>query len=178
MSQLVRDYGKEQAEVIMNICGNIISGQVLGESAKTLSERIGKINQQKESLSINASDTSLSKSTQLDSAIPISRISNLSSGEFVGAVSDTPDDPIRNKVFHCRIINDIEAIRAEEEHYQPIPQIREMDERTVMENFHRIKSDVRHIINTEMDKIRNHPSLQHLIKTPKNPATPATGKSV
>ncbi|MDF2190548.1 YWFCY domain-containing protein [Paraflavitalea sp. CAU 1676] len=97
MSQLTRDYGKEMAEVIVNVCGNIISGQVLGESAKTLSERIGKVNQDKESLSINANDTSLSKSTQLDNAVPISRISNLSSGEFVGTVSDTPTQQIKKK---------------------------------------------------------------------------------
>jgi type IV secretory pathway TraG/TraD family ATPase VirD4 len=35
-SQLRKDYGKEQADVIMNITGNIISGQVTGDSAKQL----------------------------------------------------------------------------------------------------------------------------------------------
>lgn len=168
MSQLVRDYGKEQAEVIVNICGNIVSGQVLGESAKVLSERIGKINQQKESLSINATDTSISRSTQLDAAVPVSRISNLSSGEFVGAVADTPQQPIKNKVFHCRIINDFEAIRKEEEAYQQLPTIRNINEQTVMENYYQIKKDVRSIIDTEYEKIKNNPALKHLLKKPKN----------
>src|SRR6202012_4461823 len=72
-SQLKKDYGREQAEVIMNIVGNIISGQVTGDTAKQLSERFGKINQVKESLSINSMDTSVSKSTQLDYAIPASK---------------------------------------------------------------------------------------------------------
>lgn len=160
MSQLVRDYGKEQAEVVVNICGNIISGQVLGESAKALSERIGKINQQKESVSINANDTSLSKSTQLDSAIPVSRISNLSSGEFVGAVADSPQQPIKQKVFHCRIINDFEAIRKEEAEFKEIPVIRQVDEKTVMHNYYQIKNDIRNLIDTEMEKIRGSPTMK------------------
>jgi Type IV secretory pathway, VirD4 components len=167
MSQLVRDYGKEQAEVIVNICGNIVSGQVLGESAKILSERIGKINQQKESLSISSTDTSISKSTQLDSAIPVSRISNLSSGEFVGAVADTPQRPIKNKVFHCRIINDFDAIRKEEETYQQLPIIRSITEQDVMDNYYRIKREIRNIIDTEYEKIKNNPALKHLLKKPK-----------
>jgi hypothetical protein len=114
-SQLKKDYGREQAEVIMNIVGNIISGQVTGDTAKQLSERIGKIIQQRESVSINASDTSLSKSTQLDYAVPASKISALSSGSFVGMVADNPDEKIGLKVFHNEIQNDHAAIKTEEE---------------------------------------------------------------
>lgn len=44
-SQLRKDYGKEQADVIVNITGNIISGQVMGETAKVFSERFSKIMQ-------------------------------------------------------------------------------------------------------------------------------------
>jgi hypothetical protein len=157
ISQLVRDYGKEQAEVISNLCGNIISGQVLGQSAKDLSERIGKINQEKESVSINANDTSLSKSTQLDYAIPPSRISNLSSGTFVGTVADTPQQPIKNKVFHCRIINDPEAIKKEQENYEPIPVIRNIDDNTVMQNYYQIKQDIKKMLAKELTKIRGDP---------------------
>src|SRR5471030_1316382 len=87
-SQLKKDYGREQAEVIMNIVGNIISGQVTGDTAKQLSERIGKIMQERNSVSINSNDTSISKSTQLDYAVPASKISRLSSGTFVGMVAD------------------------------------------------------------------------------------------
>jgi type IV secretory pathway TraG/TraD family ATPase VirD4 len=86
-SQLKKDYGKDQADVIMNITGNIINGQVSGETAKQLSDRFGKIMQDRSSLSINSSDTSISLSKQLDNAIPPSKISSLSSGEFVGIVA-------------------------------------------------------------------------------------------
>ncbi len=103
-SQLKKDYGNDQASVIMNIVGNIISGQVMGETAKLLSERFGKITQIKESVSVNRNDTSISKSSQMDFAIPQSKISSLSSGEFVGMVADDPDQKIKLKVFHCEIM--------------------------------------------------------------------------
>lgn len=171
MSQLVRDYGKEQAEVIVNICGNVISGQVLGESARTLSDRIGRINQQRDSITISATDTSINKSTSLDAAIPVSRISNLSSGEFVGSVADTPDQPIKHKVFHCRINNDVESIKKDESSYQQLPIIRNIDEHTVMENFYQIKRDIRNIIDTEMRKIESNPAYKHLLKKRKTNTT-------
>lgn len=85
----------------MNITGNIISGQVSGDTAKQLSEHFGKIMQDRTSLSINRTDTSVSKSKQPDLAIPSSKISTLSSGEFVGIVSDNPDQRIELKAFHC-----------------------------------------------------------------------------
>ncbi|HNP47175.1 MAG TPA: conjugal transfer protein MobC, partial [Panacibacter sp.] len=76
-SQLRKDYGREQADVIMNITGNIVAGQVTGDTAKQLSERFGKIMQDRESYSINSGDTSISRSKQLETAIPPSKISAL-----------------------------------------------------------------------------------------------------
>lgn len=93
-SQLKLHYGKEQADVIINIVGNVSSGQVGEESAKQLSEKFGKILRDRESLAINRNDTSITKSKQLDMAVPISKISSLSSGEFVGLVADNPDQKI------------------------------------------------------------------------------------
>jgi len=168
-SQLRKDYGKEQAEVIMNVSGNIIAGQVIADTAKLLSERIGKIMQERESVSINSNDTSLSRSMQLDAAIPPSRIANLSSGEFVGAVADDPEQHIKLKVFHAAIINDHEAIRQEENQYRGLPLIRQIDNEEVMQNFYQIKKDIRTIIQKEMEKIENNPSLKKLMekKAPK-----------
>ena len=84
-SQLARDYGDKEAKVIQNTVGNIFSGQVVGETAKNLSERFGKILQQRQSVSINRQDTSTSINTQLDFLIPASKISNLSQGTLVVA---------------------------------------------------------------------------------------------
>lgn len=146
-SQLKKDYGRDQAEVVMNIVGNIISGQVVGETAKQLSERFGKIMQQRESVSINSSDTSVSKSSQLDMAVPPSKIAALSSGEFVGMVSDNPDQKIDLKVFHGEILNDHEGIRKEEEGYLEIPVVREIDTEVIQENYLRIKRDILDIVS-------------------------------
>lgn len=145
-SQLKKDYGREQAEVILNIVGNIVFGQVTGDTAKQLSERFGKINQEKESISINSQDTSVSKSTQLDYAIPASKIASLSSGEFVGMVSDDPDNKISLKTFHNEIQNDHEAIKQEELSYLPIPDVRAIDPMTILNNYQQIKDDIKIIL--------------------------------
>lgn len=147
-SQLKKDYGREQAEVIMNIVGNIICGQVTGDTAKQLSERFGKINQQKESVSINSSDTSVSRSTQLDYAVPASKIAGLSSGEFVGMVADDPTEPIALKTFHSRIQNDHGAITAEEAAYQAIPAARTISPSGIIITYHRIKEDIKMLTET------------------------------
>ncbi len=118
-SQLKRDYGDKEATVIMSTVGNVFSGQVVGETAKTLSERFGKILQKRESVSINRSDTSTSISTQLDSLIPASKISTLSQGRFVGAVTDNFGETIEQKIFHAQIVVDNEAVQKETAAYQP-----------------------------------------------------------
>ena len=97
--------------------GNIISGQVSGETAKFLSEKFGRIMQDRQSISINSNDTSISKSKQLEQAIPASTIASLSSGEFVGMVADNPDQVITLKAFHCKIINDHDALKKEADSY-------------------------------------------------------------
>lgn len=150
-SQLKKDYGRDQAEVIMNIVGNVISGQVVGETAKLLSERFGKIVQERESISINMNDTSVSRSTQLDSAIPPSKIASLSSGEFVGTVSDDPEQKIDLKVFHTEIQNDHAALRKEEDGYKPTPQIRKITQYDIEQNYFKIKRDVQEILKTKLN---------------------------
>lgn len=145
-SQLKKDYGRDQAEVIMNIVGNVISGQVVGETSKLLSERFGKVVQERESISINAADTSHSRSTQLDSAIPPSRIACLSSGEFVGMVADDPQQKIQLKIFHNEILNDHSAISREEAGYSQIPKVRDITQQEIQENYFRIKDDIKSIL--------------------------------
>jgi len=162
-SQLRKDYGREQADVIMNITGNIIAGQVTGDTAKQLSERFGKIMQDRESYSINSGDTSISRSKQLETAIPLSRISALSSGEFVGMVADDPENKIELKAFHCEIINDHEALKKEEESYKNIEVIRKLNNNMVQRNYFQIKLDVQDIIQSEMERLLNDPGLAHLV---------------
>jgi hypothetical protein len=154
-SQLKKDYGREQAEVIMNIVGNVISGQVVGDTAKLLSERFGKIVQERESISINTTETSVSRSTQLDSAVPPSKIAALSSGEFVGTVADDPDQKIALKVFHAEILNDHESIRREENEFKMIPGIRVITYDEIQQNFFRIKRDIAQIAERKSKSVKD-----------------------
>jgi hypothetical protein len=163
-SQLKKDYGRDQAEVIMNIVGNVISGQVVGDTAKLLSERFGKIVQERESVSVNSSDTSVSKSTQLDYAIPASKIAGLSSGEFVGMVSDDPEQKIKLKAFHCHINNDHAALAAEEKSYKDIPVVRPISNNAITQNYLRIKTEVREIIETEIERLNLHSTVNGIKK--------------
>lgn len=163
LSQLRKDYGKEEADVIMGIVGNIVSGQVTGDTARLLSDRIGKIMQDRQSLSINRNDTSISKSKQLESAVPASKISALSSGEFVGMVADNPDELIHLKAFHNKIQNDHSALAAEEKAYKPIPVIRKIDSQMVQRNYNQIREEVQEIVNAEIQRMMNNPELERLI---------------
>jgi hypothetical protein len=149
-SQLKKDYGRDQAEVIMNIVGNVISGQVVGETSKLLSERFGRIVQERTSISINRSDTSVSRSTQLEAAIPPSKIASLSSGEFVGMVADDPQQKIELKLFHSEILNDHAALQKEEEAFKPIPTVRQVSIDEIRNNYLAIKEDIKVIIASRL----------------------------
>ena len=85
---------------------DVFSGQVVGETAKPLSERFGKVLQQRQSMTINRNDKSTSISIQMDSLIPTSKISDLTQGMFVGTVSDNFDERIEQKLFHSEIVVD------------------------------------------------------------------------
>ena len=162
-SQLKKDYGRDQADVIMNITGNIISGQVTGDTAKQLSERFGRIMQDRTSFSINRTDTSISQSKQMESAIPPSKIASLSSGEFVGMVADNPDQKIVLKSFHCALQNDHIKLKKEQENYKALPIIRNVDNGMVQRNYLQIKQDVEDIVIAEMDRMMGDPELTGLM---------------
>ena len=171
-SQLTRDYGDKESKVIQNTVGNVFSGQVVGETAKTLSERFGKVLQQRQSMTINRNDKSTSISTQLDSLIPASKISNLTQGMFVGAVSDNFDERIEQKIFHAEIVVDVAKVSAEAKVYQPIPIIAEfLNEdgsdslsETIEANYKRVKQEILSLVESEIERIKNDAKLKHLIK--------------
>ena len=171
-SQLVRDYGDKEAKVVINTVGNIFSGQVVGETAKTLSERFGKVLQKRQSISINRQDVSTSINTQMDSLIPPSKISGLTQGMFVGSVSDNFTERIEQKIFHSEIVVDTDKVKREESHYQPIPIINDFLDadgndcmkQTIQDNYNQIKEDVKQIVKDELGRIANDENLKHLIQ--------------
>ena len=171
-SQLRRDYGDKESRVIENTVGNIFSGQVVGETAKTLSERFGKVLQKRQSMTINRNDKSTSISTQMDSLIPPSKISNLTQGMFVGAVSDNFNERIEQKIFHREIVVDNEKVKQEAANYKKLPPITNFQDEdgndrmqeTIQANYIRIKEDIQQIVLDELKRIKKDPKLKHLIK--------------
>lgn len=171
-SQLVRDYGDKEAKVVINTVGNIFSGQVVGETAKTLSERFGKVLQKRQSISVNRQDVSTSINTQMDSLIPPSKISGLTQGMFVGSVSDNFTERIEQKIFHAEIVVDTDKVKREESHYQPIPIINDFKDtngndcmkQAIQDNYNQIKEDVKQIVKDELERIATDENLKHLIQ--------------
>ena len=170
-SQLTRDYGDKESKVIQNTVGNIFSGQVVGETAKNLSERFGKVLQKRQSMTINRNDTSTSISTQMDSLIPASKISNLTQGMFVGAVSDNFDERIEQKIFHAEIVVDSAKVSAEMKAYKKIPVIAEFTDNdgndilreTIESNYRRVKQEIIALVESETERIKNDPELNKLL---------------
>lgn len=171
-SQLVRDYGDKEAKVVINTVGNIFSGQVVGETAKTLSERFGKVLQKRQSISINRQDVSTSINTQMDSLIPPSKISGLTQGMFVGSVSDNFTERIEQKIFHAEIVVDTDKVKREESRYQKLPIINDFLDadgndcmkQAILDNYNQIKEDVKLIVKDELERIAGDESLKHLIQ--------------
>jgi len=175
-SQLTRDYGDKEARVVMNTVGNIFSGQVVGETARNLSERFGKILQKRESTSNHNGESSYSTSTQMDNVIPASKISTLSQGKFVGAVCDNYGEEIKQKIFNAEIIVDentpqrgklsiIDTLLGKKndkssQSIKPIPEITSfvgsdgidhMNE-IIKDNYYKIKDDVKRIVRSECER--------------------------
>ena len=170
-SQLERDYGEKEAKVIINTVGNIFSGQVVGDTARTLSERFGKIVQLRESHSVSNDNVTTSTNTQLESLIPASKIATLTQGTFVGAVADNIDQPVRQKIFHAEIVVDNEKIKAETAAYVPIPEIssftgedgKDHMEEIIRENYYRVKAEVATIVEKEIFRMERDPRLVELL---------------
>ena len=171
-SQLKRDYGDKESAVICNTVGNVFAGQVVAETAKTLSERFGKVLQKRQNMTINRNETSVSINTQMDSLIPASKISNLTQGMFVGAVADNFDERIEQKIFHAEIVVDNEQVKRETARYVKIPQIIDFTDKDgndtmqqqIDANYYRIKNEVKQIVTDEIERIKADPELSHLIK--------------
>ena len=123
-------------------------------------------------MSINRNDKSTSIFTQLDSQIPASKISNLTQGVFVGAISDNFDERIKQKIFHAEIVVDVAKVAAETKAYQPIPIIAEfLNEdgsdslrETIEANYKCVKQEILSLIESEIKRIKSDANLKHLIK--------------
>lgn len=150
-SQIIRDYGQAEADVIINTIGNLFSGQVKGKTAKMLSETFGKINKWKKSITHHEKDSTnnLNVSMQLEEMIPASVVSTLSQGTFVGQVADNYSQIVQQKFFHAEVKpNKLVAEQMKE--YEHIPQLADCTDgeldKIVRDTYERIKGEIDEII--------------------------------
>ncbi|MDR3713267.1 MAG: YWFCY domain-containing protein [Puia sp.] len=161
-SQLRVYYGRDQADTVLNIAGNLIAGQLRGDAAKQVSDSIGRIQQERESISVNSEDTSFTRSKHLDAAVPVSRIASLSAGEFVGVVADNPDEPISLKAFNSILMEpDLETDPADD--WEPLPIVERVTDECVQENYKRIKAETADIVQAEISRIMDDMDLSLLM---------------
>ncbi len=161
-NQLRLHYGKEMADVLINLPGNIICGQNSGDLAKQLSERLGKILQDRESLSVNGGDTNITRSKQLELAVPPSTIAGLSSGEFVGLVADSPDQKIALKTFHAELITDFARLEKEQTSYVQLP-LKAVTQKVIQAHYMQVKQEVKNLMASEIQYMMDNPELAGLI---------------
>jgi hypothetical protein len=164
LDQLRKEYGRDHADALMNLPANLLTSQVTGDSAKFTSELIGKILQERSSVSTNNRGTSTSQSLQLDLALPASKIATLSSGEFVGITADSPDQPMPLKAFHCQV-------QLEHKHDAPSPAppmpVKQVPKDVIDNTFRQIQEEVKLLVSVRLEEMRQTPSLASLILNPK-----------
>ena len=91
---------------------------------------------------------------------------------FVGSVSDNFTERIEQKIFHAEIVVDTEKVKREESRYQKLPIINDFLDadgndcmkQAILDNYNRIKEDVKQIVKDEMGRIANDENLKHLIQ--------------
>ncbi|WP_340200118.1 TraM recognition domain-containing protein [Ascidiimonas sp. W6] len=152
LEQLKRDYGDKIAETIFNIVGNIFSGSVRSGTATKLQEIFGKKKQKLKNVSVDTSSTSYTINESLEFVIPVSTISQLSQGEFVGVVADNFGESIERKIFRGKI--KVEAERHDQIKIPlPITIPEESLEELVNGNYNRIIEEINILVSYELDAI-------------------------
>jgi len=91
---------------------------------------------------------------------------------FVGAISDNFDERIEQKIFHAEIVVDNEKVVAETKAYHKIPQIlsfvdengEDIMKQQIEANYRQVKQDIVSVIDSELERIKTDPDLQHLVQ--------------
>ncbi|GAA4459251.1 conjugal transfer protein MobC [Nibrella saemangeumensis] len=157
-SQLEKDYGKIEADTIKNTCGNVISGQVTGQTAEAMQNRLGKNVQRKQSLNIQSEDTTHGISTELNFMAPAAKIGMLSQGWVVGVVADNAGQESERKAFHARVTID-EADFKSEQKVRELPNFTNFTPQNsgldakVQANYLKIKEDIANLVQSEVSRL-------------------------
>jgi YWFCY protein/TraM recognition site of TraD and TraG len=148
LTQLRTQYSREEADLFLTISGNLLCGQVGGETAKWVSERFPKVLKDRTSVSTNSGDTSVSISQQWEPAVTQATIATLSSGEFLGVVADDPGQEMKLKAFHAKILREEPELELGE-----LPVVHAVDATMVKEQFLKVRQDIVQLVRRELAKI-------------------------
>jgi type IV secretory pathway TraG/TraD family ATPase VirD4 len=160
LPMLRQQYGKETAETITSVMGNVLSGSVRNKDTLEWLERLfGKVKQTGESISIDRNKTSLSLNEKLEPLIPVGKIASLKAGEMVGLLASDAVEKYTGKyetsAVNCRINLDLEAIKAEEKAYKALPlfyDFKGKKDEVLRSNYLRITNEV-HTITRAFRKV-------------------------
>jgi hypothetical protein len=159
ISQLKSQYTQHEAEQFMNTAGNLICGQVAGETADLVSKRFHATLHLKTTISMNSSDVSTSKTPQAMETVTPATLATLSAGEFVGIVADDPDKEIGLKGFFARFVKKGNG----EAEQQELPIVKRVDKPELTENADRIVKEVDELVKEEMRRILDDPQLRRWV---------------
>jgi len=159
INQLRTQYSREEADMMLNIAGNLFCGQVGGETALRISERFPKILRDHKTISTNSNDTSFSYSQQWIETVTPAKVATLSSGEFVGIVADDPDKPLELKAFHAKLAREASSFARNE----PLPVVRDISVEEIMRLFQQVKVDIETLVRDEMVRMVTDNHLRSLL---------------
>jgi hypothetical protein len=150
LSQLRTLYTRDEADLFLNISGNLLCGQVSGETARWVSERFPRIQREKESMIVGEQGTSVSTTLQWEPTATQSTIAGLSSGEFVGVLADDPDKQMELKFFHGHLVREESGA----ERRIDLPMVRKVDGEDVKQNFWKIKNDINEVVTEVCEQLQ------------------------
>jgi hypothetical protein len=159
LTQLMQQYSHDEAHQVMNTAGNLLCGQVAGETAQLVSKRFHANVFLKTTVSVNSSDTSVSQTEQSEMAVTPATLAQLSSGEFIGVIADDPDVRVEQKGFHASFTKR----QADDAGQVSLPLVATVTKETLRENFARISGEVEEIVRSEMKRITGDPQLRPYI---------------
>jgi hypothetical protein len=89
----------------------------------------------------------------MDFAFPQSKISFLSSYEFVGMVTDDPEQKIKLKAFHCEIVNNNKGLVEEEKSFKNLSSKNSIDANSLSDNYLKIKTGIAGLVEAEIERL-------------------------
>ena len=154
LPMLRQQYGRESADTITAIMGNIISGAVRSKDTLDWLEKLfGKVKQKGESLNIDRNKTAVTLNEKLDSLIPAGKIASLSTGEIVGILAKDNTQKFTGEfnttAINCKVNLNLEEIKIEEKNYLELPEFYDFQgkkKEILMDNYNKITQQVNDIV--------------------------------